>query len=97
MDIHQSRAECIRTIEDVLFRQGDTVKACTFWTGGRPLFEQSSQAKAVSEIDGRLAESAHQQEASFEQLSKPSVPTLPLQQLSIDEALADEEVVVNHG
>ncbi|KAJ7323160.1 hypothetical protein DFH08DRAFT_817739 [Mycena albidolilacea] len=92
MDIHQSRAECMRTIGDVLCRQGDTVKACTFWTEARPLFKRSSQAKAVFQIDERLAESAQQQEASLEQLSKSSMPTLPLQQLFIEEAPVDEEV-----
>jgi tetratricopeptide (TPR) repeat protein len=56
MDVHQRRAECMRSIGDVYFRHGDIRKASTFWTEARPLFQRSIQAKAVSEIDVRLAE-----------------------------------------
>jgi hypothetical protein len=68
------------------FQHGHIAKAFTFWMEARPLFEQSSQAKRVSEINLRLAKLAQQHEASFEQLSKLSVFSSSSQQPSIDEA-----------
>ncbi|KAJ7800145.1 hypothetical protein B0H14DRAFT_2900838 [Mycena olivaceomarginata] len=99
MDVHQSRAECMQTIGDVHFQHGHIAKAFTFWTEARPLFEQSSQAKRVSEINLRLAKLAQQHEASLEQLSKLSVFPLSSQQPSIDEAPGDkdEDIRVNGG
>jgi hypothetical protein len=87
MDVHQSRAECMRTLGDLHFCHGELHKASALWTEARPLFERSLQAKAVVEIDNRLAKLE-------EQLSKSDVrhhvPTAPLQQLSI--ALESETV-----
>ncbi|KAJ7831340.1 hypothetical protein B0H14DRAFT_2592779 [Mycena olivaceomarginata] len=77
MDVHQSRADCMQTMGDVHLRCGETLKACTFWTEARQLFERSSQAKAVSKIDSRLAKLTQQHKASLEQLSK--LPAIPLQ------------------
>ncbi|KAJ7789944.1 hypothetical protein B0H13DRAFT_1936339 [Mycena leptocephala] len=49
MDVHRSRAECI-------FKgHGDLLKAVELWETARPLFEWSSQAKQVTNVDQRLA------------------------------------------
>jgi hypothetical protein len=54
MDIHQGRAECMRTIGDVYVRRGDLSKAQGMWEAARPLFERSEQKKEVVRIDERL-------------------------------------------
>jgi hypothetical protein len=41
---------------DIAKKQGHLVKASALWTDAQPLFEQSLQAKDVSQIDSRLAE-----------------------------------------
>ncbi|KAJ7823171.1 hypothetical protein B0H13DRAFT_1919753, partial [Mycena leptocephala] len=56
MDVHRSRAECMLRLGDISKGQGDLLKAVEFWTTARPLFEQSSQAKQVNNIDQRLAD-----------------------------------------
>ncbi|KAJ7879945.1 hypothetical protein B0H14DRAFT_3769893 [Mycena olivaceomarginata] len=62
MDIHQSRAQCMIRLGDLAEGQGHTSEAIAFWEEARPLFERSSQAKDVAQIDARLstAEKAHQ-------------------------------------
>ncbi|KAJ7482419.1 hypothetical protein FB451DRAFT_1364518 [Mycena latifolia] len=55
MDIHRSRAECMLRLGDLAKGQGDVSKAIELWTTARPLFECSSQAKQVIQIDKRLA------------------------------------------
>jgi hypothetical protein len=57
MDIHRSRADCMLCLGDIAKKQGHLVKASALWTDARPLFEQSLQAKDVSRIDSRLADS----------------------------------------
>ncbi|KAJ7869796.1 hypothetical protein B0H13DRAFT_1896478 [Mycena leptocephala] len=54
MDVHRSRAECMLRLGDISKGQGDLLKALELWTTARPLFEQSSQAKQVENIDQRL-------------------------------------------
>jgi hypothetical protein len=80
---------------DVHFRCGQSSTACIFWTEARPLFEQSLQAKAVSEIDSWLAKVKEEKEhhnTNVGYLSKLDVPTASLQQLPISE---EEGVDVN--
>ncbi|KAF7373044.1 NB-ARC domain-containing protein [Mycena sanguinolenta] len=60
MDVHQSRAECMRTMGDVYLRRGEFSTAPKLWKDARPLFERSLQAKAVAEIDRRLGELEHE-------------------------------------
>ncbi|KAJ6457626.1 hypothetical protein C8R45DRAFT_1110397 [Mycena sanguinolenta] len=55
MDVHESRAECMRTIGDMYLRRGEPSKASELWSLARGLFERSSQSKGVAEIDARLA------------------------------------------
>ncbi len=54
MDVHRSRAECMLQLGDISKGQGNLLKAVEFWEAARPLFERSSQAKQVENIDGRL-------------------------------------------
>ncbi|KAJ7119692.1 hypothetical protein C8R44DRAFT_853775 [Mycena epipterygia] len=55
MDIHRSRADCMLRLGDIAKHRGDLVKAVKLWTEARPLFERSSQAKEIAEIDTRFA------------------------------------------
>ncbi|KAJ7874606.1 hypothetical protein B0H13DRAFT_2551486 [Mycena leptocephala] len=55
MDVHRSRAECMLRLGDISKGQGDLLNAVEHWETARPLFEQSSQAKQVENIDQRLA------------------------------------------
>ncbi|KAJ7874608.1 hypothetical protein B0H13DRAFT_2551489 [Mycena leptocephala] len=55
MDVHRSRAECMLRLRDISKDHSDLLKAVELWTTARLLFEQSSQAKQVENIDQRLA------------------------------------------
>ncbi|KAJ7911590.1 hypothetical protein B0H13DRAFT_1875699 [Mycena leptocephala] len=55
MDVHRSRAECLLRLGDISKGHGGLLKAVELWETARPLFEQSSQAKQVENIDQRLA------------------------------------------
>jgi tetratricopeptide (TPR) repeat protein len=55
MDVHCSRAECMLRLGDISKGHGDLLKAVEHWTTARQLFEQSSQAKQLENIDQRLA------------------------------------------
>ncbi|KAJ6480898.1 hypothetical protein C8R45DRAFT_1076164 [Mycena sanguinolenta] len=63
MDVHQSRAQCMLRLGDLAQKHGNTAAAIAHWKGARPLFERSSQAKNITEIDSRLAtvEKAHKE------------------------------------
>ncbi|KAF7336985.1 AAA domain-containing protein [Mycena venus] len=54
MDVHQSRAECMRTMGDVCLRRRDLAKARELWVEARPLFERAQQTREVAGIDERL-------------------------------------------
>ncbi|KAJ7859441.1 hypothetical protein B0H13DRAFT_1901465 [Mycena leptocephala] len=55
MDVHHSRAECMLRLGDILKGNDDLLKAVELWEAARSLFEKSSQAKQVKNIDERLA------------------------------------------
>jgi tetratricopeptide (TPR) repeat protein len=55
MDVHRSRAECMLQLGDISKGRGNMLKAVELWETARPLFEKSSQAKQVENIDERLA------------------------------------------
>jgi tetratricopeptide (TPR) repeat protein len=55
MDVHCSRAECMLHLGDISQSHGDWPKAVEYWDRAKPLFEWSSQAKQVEQIDERLA------------------------------------------
>jgi predicted negative regulator of RcsB-dependent stress response len=54
MDVHQSRAECMRTMGDVYVQRGDLCRAKQMWESARPLFERSEQKKEVARVDEKL-------------------------------------------
>jgi hypothetical protein len=56
MDIHRWKADCMVRIADIENNRGETVKAVELWKAARPLFERSSQVKAITQIDAKLAE-----------------------------------------
>ncbi|KAJ7232657.1 hypothetical protein B0H12DRAFT_189530 [Mycena haematopus] len=55
MDVHRSRAQCMLRLGDIANKQGNPLQAIELWKEARPLFEQSLQAKDVTQIDARLA------------------------------------------
>ncbi|KAJ7107946.1 hypothetical protein C8R44DRAFT_804463 [Mycena epipterygia] len=55
MDVHRSRAECMLCLGDIASLQVDSARAAQLWATARPLFEKSSQAKQVAQVDERLA------------------------------------------
>ncbi|KAJ7087487.1 hypothetical protein C8R44DRAFT_31012 [Mycena epipterygia] len=55
MDVHRSRADCMLRLGDIAQYRGDLVKAAELWKEAHPLFERSSQAKDIAQIDTRLA------------------------------------------
>ncbi|KAJ7827297.1 hypothetical protein B0H13DRAFT_1917729 [Mycena leptocephala] len=55
MDVHRSRAECMFRLGDMSKEHGNLLKAVELWETARPLFERSSQAKQVENIDQRIA------------------------------------------
>lgn len=54
MDVHQSRAECMRTMGDVYVERGDLRWAREMWEAARPLFDRAEQKKEVAKIDEKL-------------------------------------------
>jgi hypothetical protein len=63
MDVHHSRAQCLLRLGDLSSKMGDFSHAAELWMAACPLFEWSSQAKDVAQIDGKLAELEHKQKA----------------------------------
>ncbi|KAF7352079.1 NB-ARC domain-containing protein [Mycena venus] len=54
MDVHQGRAECMRSMGDVHLRFGDPRRAGDLWEAARLLFERSEQTEDVAGMDERL-------------------------------------------
>ncbi|KAJ7835259.1 hypothetical protein B0H14DRAFT_3707120 [Mycena olivaceomarginata] len=84
MGVHQSRAECMRTIGDVHVQRGNLSKAREMWEAARPLFECSEQKKEVARIDKRLETLGIAQK--FEALPKTKLPApqIPLQESDME-------------
>ncbi|KAJ7482585.1 hypothetical protein FB451DRAFT_1364581 [Mycena latifolia] len=72
MDVHRSRAECMRRLGDISELNGDLDKAAELWEMARPLFERSSQAKQVTHIDERLARVSNLSEHHLEPIIQVS-------------------------
>ncbi|KAJ7796681.1 hypothetical protein B0H14DRAFT_3157858 [Mycena olivaceomarginata] len=86
MDVHRSRAECMRTIGDICLRRGDLCRAGELWTAARPLFERSEQIKDVAEIDKRL-----QTLCAAQALQGFPIADLPTPQALFQRSAADSE------
>jgi tetratricopeptide (TPR) repeat protein len=54
MDVHRSRAECMLRLGDISKGRGKLTKAVDLWKMAQQLFDRSSQAKRVSDVDARL-------------------------------------------
>ncbi|KAJ7784261.1 hypothetical protein B0H16DRAFT_1876754 [Mycena metata] len=54
LDVHYSRAHCMLRLGDIVNMRGDKSKAAELWGAARPLFERSSQADVLVELDTRL-------------------------------------------
>ncbi|KAJ7924199.1 hypothetical protein B0H13DRAFT_1864281 [Mycena leptocephala] len=59
MDVHQNKAECMRTIGDVYARRADLGRAREMWEAAQPLFERSEQKKEVTRIVEKLQTLQH--------------------------------------
>ncbi|KAJ7728904.1 hypothetical protein B0H16DRAFT_1776512 [Mycena metata] len=94
MDVHRSRAECMIRIGDISCKHGDFLKALELWQHARPLFERSSQAKRVQNIDERLAgigeDVKEQHKRNLAQLTELNAPVGMGAEL--DEDLSEDEL-----
>ncbi|KAJ7457737.1 hypothetical protein FB451DRAFT_1406609 [Mycena latifolia] len=84
MDVHHSRAECMRRLGDLSKLQEDIVKAAELWKAVRPLFERSSQGKQMAHIDERLSG------ISSELLDRPLKPLIHFSDPHAPSASPDE-------
>ncbi|KAJ6475533.1 hypothetical protein C8R45DRAFT_935171 [Mycena sanguinolenta] len=80
MGVHQSTAECMQTLGDIYLRRGDHSKASNLWNQARPLYERSSQARAVQGIDCKLTRIEEHHQANLEKHTRIISPTEPMQQ-----------------
>ncbi|KAJ7775477.1 hypothetical protein B0H16DRAFT_1450116 [Mycena metata] len=97
MDVHRSRAECMIRLGDIS-KHGDLLTALELWETARPLFEHSSQAKHVQNIDERLAgideNVKEQHRRRLAQIVKLNTPTTKVEEIEEDlsENKLEEEV-----
>ncbi|KAJ6472334.1 hypothetical protein C8R47DRAFT_727094 [Mycena vitilis] len=54
MGVHENMAQCKLRLGDLAYKEGDLSKAAEHWREARPLFQRSSQAKDVTNIDDKL-------------------------------------------
>ncbi|KAJ7713157.1 hypothetical protein B0H16DRAFT_548903 [Mycena metata] len=96
MDVHRSRAECMTRLGDMAKKNGDALKALELWETAKPLFERSSQAKRVQDIDERVGdigeEIKEQHQNNLAQLAELNVPAGKVEEVDSDtEELGLEE------
>ncbi|KAJ6470398.1 hypothetical protein C8R45DRAFT_1166001 [Mycena sanguinolenta] len=94
MDVHQSRAQCMLRLGDLAHRNGNTAVAAVHWTTARPLFERSSQAKDIIEIDSRLAALEKAHEEALDKLAILEAPTQLFSEGSISEEDSPKVILV---
>ncbi|KAJ7025907.1 hypothetical protein C8F04DRAFT_1298741 [Mycena alexandri] len=96
MDVHRSRAECMIRLGDLSKEHGDLLKAVEFWETAKPLFERSSQAKRVWDIDERVDEIGEdvkeQYRRNLARLTELNVPTGKAEEVEEDEDLSGGEL-----
>ncbi|KAJ7713231.1 hypothetical protein B0H16DRAFT_1899647 [Mycena metata] len=99
MDIHRSRAECMIRLGDMAKKNGDLLKALELWETAKPLFERSSQAKRVQDIDERVGgiseETKEQHQKNLARLAELNVPAGKVEEVDGDAeelGLEDEQV-----
>ncbi|KAJ7693991.1 hypothetical protein B0H16DRAFT_1904483 [Mycena metata] len=96
MDVHRSRAECMIRLGDMAKKNGDLLKALELWETAKPLFERSSQAKRVQDIDERVSgiseETKEQHQKNLARLAELNVPAGKVEEVDSDtEELGLEE------
>ncbi|KAJ7768472.1 hypothetical protein B0H16DRAFT_1453168 [Mycena metata] len=96
MDVHRSRAECMIRLGNIAKNNGDALKALELWETARPLFERSSQAKRVQDIDERVGsiseETKEQHQKNLARLAELNVPAGKVEEVDSDtEELGLEE------
>ncbi|KAJ7713724.1 hypothetical protein B0H16DRAFT_1702273 [Mycena metata] len=96
MDVHHSRAECMIRLGDIAKKNGDVLKALELWETAKPLFERSSQAKRVQDIDERVSsiseETKEQHRNNLTRLAELNVPAGKVEEVDSDtEELGLEE------
>ncbi|KAJ7715744.1 hypothetical protein B0H16DRAFT_496394 [Mycena metata] len=96
MDVHRSRAECMIRLGDMAKKNGDLLKALELWETAKPLFERSSQAKRVQDIDERVGsiseETKEQHQKNLARLAELNVPAGKVEEVDSDtEELGLEE------
>ncbi|KAF8144392.1 hypothetical protein K438DRAFT_2101925 [Mycena galopus ATCC 62051] len=74
MDVHQSRAQCMLRLGDLANKNGRTSEAITFWKAAQPLFERSSQAKDMAQIDAKIATVENAGQMALAQLETLDAP-----------------------
>ncbi|KAJ7123534.1 hypothetical protein C8R44DRAFT_735180 [Mycena epipterygia] len=84
MDIHRSRAQCLLRLGDIARHRGDLAQAQDLWKEAHPLFERSSQANNMAQIDTRLA-SVRQEVSNMHQKSLAFLDALKTPTTSGDE------------
>ncbi|KAJ7744886.1 hypothetical protein B0H16DRAFT_1857083 [Mycena metata] len=88
MDVHCSRAECMIRLGDIAKKNEDLLKALELWETAKPLFECSSQAKRVQDIDERVGgiseEVKEQHRKNFARLVELNVPAGKVEEVDSD-------------
>ncbi|KAJ7818679.1 hypothetical protein B0H14DRAFT_1369053, partial [Mycena olivaceomarginata] len=94
MDVHRSRAECMLQLGDIFKSRGDLLKAVESWEAARPLFERSSQAQQVKNIDCRFAsigqEIQLQHRKNLANLVQPNAPSGTVDKIEDDQANTED-------
>ncbi|KAJ7710243.1 hypothetical protein B0H16DRAFT_1820947 [Mycena metata] len=94
MDVHRSRAECMIRLGDISNKHGDSLEALGLWEQTRLLFEKSSQAKRVQDIDERLAgigkDLKEQHKRNLDRLAELKAPVGMVEEL--DEDLSEDKL-----
>jgi hypothetical protein len=103
MDVHCSRAQCMLRLGDLAKKRREISTAVEFWKSARPLFERSSQAKDMAQIDLRLTAVEEAQLESLTKLANLHPPVKQLQELStsnetksgVEKGEQEEEIGIN--
>ncbi|KAJ7732673.1 hypothetical protein B0H16DRAFT_1580650, partial [Mycena metata] len=94
MDVHRSRAECMIRLGDISNKCGDSLEALGLWEQARPLFERSSQAKRIQDIDERLVgidgDIKEQHKRNLDRLTELKAPVGMVEEL--DKDLSEDEL-----
>jgi hypothetical protein len=93
MDVHRWRADCMVRIGDIWNSRGEVLKAVGLWKAARPLFERSSQARDVAQIDAKPAtvEASILEHYETLQLAELNIPAATNPEKSQDPTYEEED------